>query len=269
MSGRLGIYSQAAGGELPLLLDVYPGAAVAYSLRKIAVATTNVIRVRRSSDNVEQDFTAAQITDGTLLAFTGTGLTNDGFVTIWYDQSGNGNNATQTTANLQPKLVSAGVVITDNGKPSIQFDSSGLLHFNMTTALSNIRSVFYTLNPEIAGSAFQQFMLGSTTYVDYAGGASQEWLYSAGNPQVTGGDNKINGVTTDLENTTRALNQTLLSMIHTSSTGRADSISKDRAITGRGWLGKMQELVIYSTDESSNQVGIRNNINAHYSIYTP
>ena len=64
MSGRLGIYSQAAGGELPLLLDVYTGAAAAYSLRKIAVSTTNVIKVRRNNGLIpaEQDFTAAQIT---------------------------------------------------------------------------------------------------------------------------------------------------------------------------------------------------------------
>lgn len=264
IGSKLGIYSQAAGGELPLLLDVYTGAAAAYSLRKIAAATTNVVEIRRSSDNALQDFTSTEITNGTLTTFTGSG---DGFVSTWYDQSGNGNDLTQLTTSLQPKLVSAGVVITDNGKPSIQFDSSGLLYLNMTTALSNIRSVFYTLNPEINGSSWQQFMLGSTTYVDYHAGPSQEWLYLAGNPQITGGDNKINGVTTDLLNTTRALNQTLVSMIHTSSTGRADNISKDRAITGRGWLGKMQELVIYPTDESTNQVGIRNNINAHYSIY--
>tara|TARA_R110001632_G_scaffold192223_1_gene313040 strand:- start:4772 stop:6355 length:1584 start_codon:yes stop_codon:yes gene_type:complete len=245
----------------------YSGASLAYSLRQLGVfvnGEVNVVRIRRSSDNTLQDFNTTQITDGTLTTFTGSG---NGFVETWYDQSGNGNDSTQLTPSLQPKLVSAGVVITDNGKPSIQFDSSGLLYFNMTTALSNIRSVFYTLNPEINGSSWQQFMLGSANNVDYHSGASQEWLYAAGNTQVTGGDNKINGTTTDLLNTTRALNQTLVSMIHTSSTGRADNISKDRAITGRGWLGKMQELVIYSTDESSNQVGIRNNINTHYSIY--
>ena len=32
----------------------------------------------------------------------------DGFVETWYDQSGNGNNATQATAGSQPKIVNAG-----------------------------------------------------------------------------------------------------------------------------------------------------------------
>lgn len=41
----------------PLLLDTYPNAAVAYSLRKLRTSYTgSAIRVRRSSDNAEQDF---------------------------------------------------------------------------------------------------------------------------------------------------------------------------------------------------------------------
>ena len=45
----------------PLLLDIYTGAAAAYSVRKLRNAYTgSAIRVRRSSDNTEQDigFTA-------------------------------------------------------------------------------------------------------------------------------------------------------------------------------------------------------------------
>lgn len=41
----------------PLLLDLFPNASVAYSLRKLRTAYTgSAIRVRRSSDNAEQDF---------------------------------------------------------------------------------------------------------------------------------------------------------------------------------------------------------------------
>ena len=60
------------------LLEDYSGAAAAYSLRKIANATTSVIKVRRSSDNTEQDFTASEIIDGTLTTFTGAGQINTG-----------------------------------------------------------------------------------------------------------------------------------------------------------------------------------------------
>ena len=44
----------------------------------------------------------------------------DGFVETWYDQSGNSKDAIQTTANLQPVIVAAGVF--QNG---LKFDSDG------------------------------------------------------------------------------------------------------------------------------------------------
>lgn len=48
----------------------------------------------------------------------------NGFVTTWYDQSGNARNATQATAANQPMVVSAGVVVTQNNKPALSFDGS-------------------------------------------------------------------------------------------------------------------------------------------------
>ena len=85
--------------EANLLLDTYTGAAAAYSLRKLrTLYTGDAIRVRRSSDNTEQDigFSTYSVSLDTvsLLAFAGTG---DAFVKTWYDQSGNSNDATQTT----------------------------------------------------------------------------------------------------------------------------------------------------------------------------
>lgn len=50
-----------------------------------------------------------------------TELTADGHVTTWYDQMG-ANDATQTTASAQPKIVDAGVLVTENGKAAIRFD---------------------------------------------------------------------------------------------------------------------------------------------------
>ena len=51
--------------------------------------------------------TAANATKvGTVNAFTGQNI--NGFVDTWYDQSGNGKNATQTSASLQPLIISDG-----------------------------------------------------------------------------------------------------------------------------------------------------------------
>ena len=82
----------ASNPVTPLLLDTYPSAAVAYSLRKLRTDYSgNAIRVRRSSDNAEQDFgfSGNDLDTASLLTFCGA---CNGFITTWYDQSGNANN---------------------------------------------------------------------------------------------------------------------------------------------------------------------------------
>ena len=119
---------QKAGFAVPatLLLDTYPNAAAAYSVRKLRTAYTGSdIRVRRT-DLTEQNigFVAENLDTTALLAFTGTGALDSGFITTWYDQSGNGYNATQTTALNQSQIVSAGSIITSGSKSSLQNGST-------------------------------------------------------------------------------------------------------------------------------------------------
>lgn len=81
-----------------------------------------LIRVRRSNDNAEQDigFTPAGELDAAALAsFVGS---NSAFVRTVYDQSGNARNFAQTTAANQPRIVNAGVLETNEGKPTALFD---------------------------------------------------------------------------------------------------------------------------------------------------
>jgi hypothetical protein len=70
-----------------------------------------------------------------VLAFVGSG---NGFVTTWYDQSGNGRNATQTDPTKQPQIVSNGAIITMNGRPTLFFDG------NDSMQRTNIGTVFST-----------------------------------------------------------------------------------------------------------------------------
>ena len=49
-------------------------------------------------------------------------ITADGHVTTWYDQTGNGNDATNSTESEQPLVVSAGTLVEENGKAAIDFD---------------------------------------------------------------------------------------------------------------------------------------------------
>ncbi len=149
---------KAAGGELvalkgagfswvrpaPLPLDTLSvAAAAAYSLRRLWTGYTGpAIRVRRSNDNAEVNigFTAAGGLDtAALLAHVGAG---NGFVTTWYDQSGNGRNAVQATAAAQPRIVNAGVVETQGERPIARFLGTQKL---VTSAFASGVSQFHAL----------------------------------------------------------------------------------------------------------------------------
>tara|TARA_R110000822_G_scaffold144603_1_gene283372 strand:- start:432 stop:1262 length:831 start_codon:yes stop_codon:yes gene_type:complete len=126
-TSKIGVSASRVGGGGAVtphvfILDEYPAYA-AFSLQKLSASYSgSAIRVRRSSDNAEQDigFTNNNLDSSSLLTFVGAG---DGFVTTAYNQLNVAYNFTQTTANSQPKIVSSGALITDiNGLASIQFD---------------------------------------------------------------------------------------------------------------------------------------------------
>ena len=155
------------------LLADYPNAAAAYSLRLLQTAYTgSAIRVRRASDNTEQDigFVNNQLDTATLTTFcSGT----NGFVKTWYDQSGNGRDASQTTAANQPQIVSSGSVILENNKPSVDFDGSDdylyNTSFNTSTASSLTHSRVYSTNSAASnnsGGSFYSFG-NSTNTTDF------------------------------------------------------------------------------------------------------
>ena len=114
-------------------------AIVAYSVRQLSSAYAgNCIMVRRSSDNNSMNigFTpAGDLDTATLLTFVGSGT---GYVTCWYDQSGNGYNATQTTTAAQPTIMTSGVINRENGQPSVYTSgAAGFLTYGPVTVLNN------------------------------------------------------------------------------------------------------------------------------------
>jgi len=108
-------------------LDSVGSSPAAYGLRKLRTGVTKAIKVRRSSDNTTQDIvfdTNGNLDVASLLSFVGTG---SGYIDTWYDQSTNSRDATQSTSANQPRIVNAGVLDMQNGKPSLYFDSTDSL----------------------------------------------------------------------------------------------------------------------------------------------
>jgi hypothetical protein len=119
MSKRF-IYYGSFGG-VQFFSDLFGMPTAAYALIKLTPNATNCIRVRRSSDNTEQDIGfVANVPDSpidttALLNFVGAG---NGFIVTKYDQSTNNFHASNSTAASQPQIVSSGALITQNGLPA-------------------------------------------------------------------------------------------------------------------------------------------------------
>lgn len=95
--------------EPPTYLDLLPVTPLCvWAIKKLVSTATLAIRVRRSSDNTEQDigFSGDSLDVSALLAFVGAG---SGYVTTIYDQTGGGKHFTQATTVSQPRIVNAGV----------------------------------------------------------------------------------------------------------------------------------------------------------------
>jgi len=270
-----GIYTPFTTG----LLDDYGGAAAAYSLRRLSSTYTGpLIRVRRASDNAEQDISAdieGNLNTGALAAFcSGT----DGFVKTWYCQSGNGNDATQTTAANQPKIYdsSTGVVL-ENGEPALEFDgTSDQLSASVTIGSAAASTSFVVVNPDTISPNKRIYNMHDGATGDERNSSfvnSQFNIYDGTNGLTTGttvagtqylitsrfvtGDGTIHANGT-LQGTSASITQ---KAVNTLSIGKQD-------VGATFYLdGNMQEFVLYASDQSSNRSGIETNINDFYNIY--
>lgn len=275
------------------LLDAYPSAAAAYSLRKLRSAYTgSAIRVRRTNlDELDIGFTSTGALDTTaLLAFTGTGALNNGFVTTWYDQSGNARNATQATALNQPKIVNAGVLVTENSKPSIEFDGiNDSLSFSGTlinSASAHTNFVLYRLRNGAAtdnvimtlknnSSDLLYFMGGNSlpAYQDFVIGAASGFTpfnYSG----ITINQFKLltdfyngSGASTNT-NFSRYANNVLATFLGIVTFGGANTANNNIGNWGTAIPTpiNVSELIIYSSNQSANINGINTNIIDNYGL---
>lgn len=255
----------------PLLLDTYTGASVAYSLRKLRAAYTgNAIRVRRSSDNLEQDiaFIGNVLDTVSLLTFCGAG---NGFVTTWYDQSVS-NNLAQTTAINQPQIVSSGALITRGGKPYIEAISTRFFRLgtNLTAAINTNYSYWMTYEKNATGN----------TPVLLSDGSNFHWL-DYGVLQYVNATNTMTLLAGDVF----AINTNYLTNVITNYSVGATQYRNGVQIGTRGALtaaavttfipsnlGRtakitFAEFIYYPSNETTNRAAITTDINSYYTIY--
>jgi hypothetical protein len=282
------VHDTTVGGSY--LLDTYSGAEAAYSLRQLKTGVTSVVKVRRTAGSpATADFTATEITDGTLAAWVGVG--NDGFVDTWFDQSGNGRNQTQSTTTLQPKIVSNGAVLTDNGNPCLEFTTAALYRFTSATFTGHTSCTFIAAYRNTGGklaSAFGVVFMKGTGHTSpntgifdrssssrllrpyfYTGSAfvgdtatdahtptSSEKLLLFHN--IIGGTNQ----TFHVNNTLKFTDTTALSPETTNRPLFIGGGQANAALSANAW-----EFIYFGTSQAANRAAIESDINTKYGIY--
>lgn len=278
---RVGTGGGPGPGYTPIL-DDYPNAAAAYSVRLLSSSFSgSALRVRRTvAPFDEQDIGFDSNGELDTAAITTFGGSDSLTLSAWYDQSGSGNNATQVTASSQPQIYNGTAVITENGKPAVKFDGSNdfltTASFAVTdgewyasavctqTALSSKGKIW---------SADQRGQTRTAQFINMANGTSQTIAFTTttkidSGPTYTAGEQCL----LTAQNQSNAL-EIFKNGIGNGPVDGSNQVTATRTCeigaagtSNNEHNGTIQEVVHWATSQS-NRTGIESNINTYFSIY--
>jgi hypothetical protein len=269
---------------MALLLDTYGSARLAFSLRKLRTAYGgSAIRIRRSNDNAEQDigFSGNDLDTAAISSFVSS---NSAYIVTWYDQSGNGTDATMATAANQARIVNAGTLDLYNSfRPTSIFDGSND-HYTHTGVSGNTDwSAFMVVRR--SASATSEVMLGRSASSDgpRSFGYQNTNTRVLVNTQTSGAGNGYFARTTGTETTTNFNIQegynangskTLTAYTNNSSItlGTSGTFSPSApyefSTIGRYQTvyatGSFSEAILWLSDQTSNRADIYEDIRSYY-----
>jgi hypothetical protein len=268
-------------------LNSYTGATSGYSLRKLSSTYAgNAIRVRRSSDNTEQNigFNGNVIDVSALTTFVGA---NNGFIVTWYDQTENAYNMSNSTATQQPMIVSGGTVLSDSKGYYALFDGS---NDNLSAGVNAVDGLFTQGNV-----SYSTYFVGLTTgteqtFISQGNAGSNNTLgfstqatngyglhYWYANDMSTNVDFRNTNIIAGLTYVVGGTRTTSINAVaNTTDTPGAHSQGQSGQLTyiGRAGFaesfylnGRFRELVVYNINKSADTSNIKSNMNSYYGIY--
>ena len=195
----------------------------------------------------------------------------DGFVETWYDQSGNGNDATQGTASKQPKIVSNGGLSPDG----LEFDGSDdtlvSTSFSATQPITSL-AVFKSSN-----TSDSQTVVGGVSYnfiIHRAGGAATAGL-NAGTLYAPFSSITTKQLMTTLASGTSSRVAQNGNLSSTGNAGTNDWTQLGIGSNGNGGTagsgsakfdGTIEEVIVFDADKISDITEIEREIANHYNI---
>ncbi len=289
------IYQPTDAPTSGLLYD-YTGAAAAYSVRQLSDKAILCMRIRRDmgpgnpgdDDEINIGFDANGDLDTQAISdFCGTGT---GWVTRWWDQSVNGNHADQPVGGTgsngdQPQIYNGTAVITENGKPALDFSADYMAtatdttlsngayfaacvfnldsstSFNMImgadkTGVARVAQFLRNFNGNFATVGFNSG--GGNVRVDVSGSAASTQYLGIGQADGT----NLNAFRTDSTGTDSGTSKTHTN-VTTATKLAIGAQDYDGAVP---MTGTMQEAILWPLDKSSNRTNIETDIDTYFSI---
>ena len=267
------------------MLDFYPNARFGYSFRRLRDAYTGAcIRVRRASDNVEQDIgfinegTAYWIDENALVTFTGA---SKSYVVKIYDQGLTANDAIQNTALNQLEICNAGIITKNGTRPTFVF--TGIEFYNILEINGALKwSTFKIVTAANVNDEDTPTIANSGSYNLYDLFQNRD---GGGGFYLTVWGNEGN-VTADPITPGAAIPKSILSCIYAYNSSIVYQNATNRPLTsntaltntakflvlgkvgpGNYCTGDFQEYVFYSTDQTTNRTAIVTNINAAFLVF--
>ena len=255
----------------PYILDAFPNAQAAYSLRKLRSGYTgSCIQVRRNSDNTTQNigFVNNLVDTASILSFVGA--TSSGFVTTWYDQSGNNVNLIQNTAAKQATIVATASffyegndIVMDASITNREFTRntnttslSDWTVFSKSKMTTNYATYvgFVSANNGLAQHNLNGYVYYDTGgYKNIVGGGGYSSAYRKNQARRTASTTTVkgylNGIAPSAGNTTI----TVPLLLNTGTRFFGD-------FGGDGWKGTLREVIVYPTALTDTQILEINNL---------
>lgn len=276
----MALHSGAYQVEDAPLLDAYGGAHAAYSLRKLnsdyTGAAARVVAVTGNAPYPEQDIGFDSDGNFDVAALEAFSQGNANIKTL-YDQSGNGNDITQVAVDKMPKIMySNGNVVTVSDIPAMRFDgSSDAFPFDNTGLdIGNLSSFMVMKANATTGLQFPLVVsAGDPTrfYPPVISGGNFTYTYGSSTAVGTSTANTNNNLHTMIAGATQGDAEAFLngSSVGTKALGSGLGSFSDGigGVNGANFLnGFIQEIVVYSSDQSERREGIERNISNHYDL---
>ena len=274
-----------ASARPPLLLDAFPNAAAAYSLRKLSSSYTgNCIEVRRSSDNALQNigFVNNVLDTASLLSFIGA---ETGFIRTWYDQSGNARDYAQTNNANQPRVVISGVLQTDLGKPIIVFRanqsnnltrSGGFLQMHNHSFFNTAKMQTPTLASKFLFAFRNNFGTGGRIYISYSNTAITYTIGTSPSINIATpsfiSDTVLISANSSAGEQNLYVNANFIQSANNNEFETPQNTSIGSLINNANFVSSFgdflqHELIFYPDGQILNRTAIESNINSFYNIF--